>query len=249
MCVNAPSPSALPSLCVCLCVCVYGGGITPHQTRSYPTEAKQHKHRIFIHRKPTGWKCSFAGGAQQPPGQETCLLPDLGCPGKGWEAAGGRCQRQSHRQVGLPGISLYHPDWTHMVKLLPIPAVTPALMLPTLSALPRHGLPVCILSWQHRFSPASMNRGDPPAQPAGVGPSPVEEEEETHVVYINLGVTPVHLSCWDSKGPALFIPHAVTQHPTGHPERKEALLIRSGAFEKIEAEGGIDFFLVPFFCL
>lgn len=56
VCVNAPSPSA--------CVCLGVGGISPHQTCSYPTKAKRHKHRIFIHRKPTGWKCS-SGGARQ----------------------------------------------------------------------------------------------------------------------------------------------------------------------------------------
>lgn len=50
------------------------------------------------------------------------------------------------------------------------------------SALPRHGLPARILGRERRFGSASTSCGDLPAQPTGAGPSPVDEEEETHVV-------------------------------------------------------------------
>lgn len=66
--------SSLPLGSPCVCECGWEG-IIPHQARSHP---KQHKLRVFLHQKPTGWESS--SGA---PRQQSC-----GCPGKGWEAPG-----------------------------------------------------------------------------------------------------------------------------------------------------------------
>lgn len=62
-------PPCLPQP-LCVCVCVHGGTI-PRQTHSHPSQAKEHKHKIFICPKPTGWKCSF-GGVSVPLGLGGC---------------------------------------------------------------------------------------------------------------------------------------------------------------------------------
>ena len=117
-----PPPLSPACACVCVrvCVCVYGGGLLPTEHVHIPLKPNSINTGYLFTTNPQGGNAA-SGGARQPPGQETCLLPDLGCPGMGWEAAGGSCRRQTHRQAGLPGISLHHLDQTRIVKqpLLP----------------------------------------------------------------------------------------------------------------------------------
>lgn len=174
------------------CVCVLGGGGSlPTEHVHIPLKPNSINTGYLFTANPHGGNAASGGGAQQAPSQETCLLPDLGCPGKGWEAAGRSCRRQARRQAALPGISLHHLDQTRMVKQPLLPSLPSALprccphapegrsgdagcspgclpaSLPGSAGLARHPCPVGTCQRSPR---------------EGAGPSPVEKEEETHVV-------------------------------------------------------------------
>lgn len=195
------------------------------------------------------------------------LLPDLGCPGKGQEAAGRSCWRQSRRQgqAGLTGISLHHLDQTCMVKQLPLPSLP--------SPLPGHcphtgeaeGEQGCGMG-DVECSLAVAPLIPPPAGAACPHPQPGTQ------VRLRIHVPHAHRSHPSGKGrrnsccitqlerdrgmsqllaPTRTCPfHPRCCHSARRPpERKEALLIRSGALNKTKAEGGMDFFFLAFFVL
>lgn len=112
-------PPLLSSASVCVCV---WWGLFPTEHVHIPLKPNSINTGYLFTANPQGGNAA-SREARQPPGQETCLLHDLGCPRKGWEAAGWSCQGQSHRQAGLPGISLHHLDQTHMVKQPPLPSL------------------------------------------------------------------------------------------------------------------------------